>query len=105
MEIGQTDILSCECGSLMNIVYFGISVRDPPITEPPLEPECRQDPDCPAEHACLNALCKNPCSVTSPCLPSQECRVVEGVPLRTMVCECPPDQILVKDGICIKPGI
>lgn len=69
-----------------------------------MEPECRKDPDCPSQHACINAICQNPCALGNPCLPSQECRVVDGVPLRTMVCECPPNQILVKDGVCIRPG-
>ncbi|KAK7075251.1 hypothetical protein SK128_022665 [Halocaridina rubra] len=80
-------------------------VQEPPVVVTTVAPECRQDPDCPSQEACINSLCRNPCTESSPCFPSQECRVVDGSPFISMVCECPPDQILVKDGICIKPGV
>ena len=84
--------------------YFPVLVEHPPVIPPLPEPDCRRDPDCPSRHACINELCVNPCIQGSPCLPSQICRVIDDSPLRTMICECPPDQILVDDGICIKPG-
>ncbi|KAK8736180.1 hypothetical protein OTU49_004861, partial [Cherax quadricarinatus] len=74
-----------------------------PVTDAPIEPECRQDSDCRSQHACINALCQNPCVITSPCLPSQECHVVDSVPLKTIMCQCPPDYIFVKEGICVRP--
>ncbi|KAG7155063.1 Neurogenic locus Notch protein-like 2, partial [Homarus americanus] len=74
------------------------------LQEPPvIEPECRSDSDCPSQQGCINDHCKNPCAVNSPCLPTQECRVVDNVPRRTILCECPPDHIFVQDGVCVKP--
>ncbi|XP_047739046.1 uncharacterized protein LOC108675679 isoform X4 [Hyalella azteca] len=77
---------------------------DYPSTLPPIEPECRRDSDCPSQHACINALCVNPCAQESPCVDQQQCRVVDDEPLRTMVCECPPNQILMEGGACVRPG-
>lgn len=31
------------------------------------EPLCRDDTECPSQHACINSQCINPCNVTQPC--------------------------------------
>lgn len=43
--------------------------------------ECAADPDCPAEKACVNGLCRDPCD----CGPNAECRIRDHKP----VCSCP----------------
>ncbi len=63
---------------------------------PEVQPECRVDSDCPSGLACINERCQNPCTVLSPCHPSAICRVINTVPVRTMICECPPG--LIGDG-------
>lgn len=54
------------------------------------EPQCKSDVECPAGTACLNANCVDPCLETSPCGNNAECRVLDTLPVRTMVCECLP---------------
>ncbi len=54
------------------------------------EPECRQDADCSSGLACIDQRCQNPCRVLNPCNPTANCRVIDTLPVRTMICECPP---------------
>lgn len=52
------------------------------------EEKCRSDYDCPSQEACINDECVNPCNATTPCGVNAECRVLDTLPVRTMVCEC-----------------
>lgn len=49
-------------------------------TPPLVSVECAADSDCPADRACVNGLCRNPCN----CGPNAECLVREHKPL----CAC-----------------
>lgn len=80
------------------------TVQDPPLTEAPVEPECRKDSDCPSKEACINEICENPCLLSNPCEGNQECHVIDRVVSKVMVCKCPEDMILVKDGVCMRLG-
>jgi hypothetical protein len=64
------------------------------------EPECRSDSDCSSQLACINQLCKNPCANGDVCTRDQECRVLDTLPLRTVLCQCPPDTIADNLGNC-----
>lgn len=65
------------------------------------EPECRSDSDCLSQLACINNRCANPCAVDNMCSPDQECRILDTLPLRTMVCQCPPDTLVDPSGRCV----
>ncbi|KAK9513085.1 hypothetical protein O3M35_001355 [Rhynocoris fuscipes] len=67
---------------------------------PKLQPECRQDGDCPSLLACFNGKCKNPCTTLEPCQRPARCEVVSTLPVRTMICECPPGYISSGSGTC-----
>lgn len=45
------------------------------FTVPIPKPECTSDSDCANDKACINEVCKNPCSEYSSCAPTAECRV------------------------------
>lgn len=51
---------------------------------------CENDGECPSQLACINAQCKNPCAEGRPCGINAECRVLDTLPVRTMICECLP---------------
>lgn len=51
---------------------------------------CESDSECPSQLACINAQCKNPCEEGRPCGINAECRVLDTLPVRTMLCECLP---------------
>lgn len=70
--------------------------------EQPIEsrPECRSDGDCSSSLACINARCQNPCAQDDICSPSQECRVLDTLPLRTIMCQCPKDTVSDVSGLC-----
>lgn len=36
--------------------------------------ECRTNPDCPQDKACIQEKCVNPCYEDNPCAPTAECR-------------------------------
>lgn len=38
--------------------------------------------------ACIDESCLNPCKSLTPCAPSAKCKVLDSLPVRTMVCEC-----------------
>lgn len=65
------------------------------------EPECRSDSDCSSGLACINSICSNPCAISNICNQDQECRVVDSLPLRTIMCQCPPDTIVDSSGRCV----
>lgn len=56
----------------------------------PEEEKCRSDYDCPSQQACINDECVNPCNATLPCGVNAECKVLDTLPVRTMICECKP---------------
>ena len=51
---------------------------------------CTEDGECPSTLACINGNCKNPCLEGKPCGTNAECRVLDTLPVRTMICECLP---------------
>lgn len=67
------------------------------------EPECKHDPDCPSQLACIRNNCVNPCITLSPCASSATCSVLDTVPVRTMICTCPDGWVPNNEGEC-KPG-
>lgn len=62
--------------------------------------ECTQDSDCPSKTGCINRKCQDPCSLPAVCAFDQECRVQDTLPMRTVLCVCPPDTIASIDGHC-----
>ena len=52
-----------------------------------MEPECRQDRDCPIDQACINQVCVDPCLVEDPCGRNALCRAQQHRP----VCYCPDE--------------
>lgn len=68
--VGET--AACEC----NIGYIG--------TPPSCRPECVINTDCPAQLACINNKCQNPCEGS--CGTNAECHVIS----HTVSCVCPP---------------
>jgi hypothetical protein len=52
-------------------------------------PECVEDKDCPTDQVCINEKCINPCLTLSPCVAPATCKLVDSMPIRTMVCTCP----------------
>lgn len=93
--IGQQHQPKCHCppGTKGNPFVECIGAKQP-------EPECRSDSDCSSQLACINQLCKNPCSNADVCTPGQECRILDTLPLRTIMCTCPPDTIADSAGRC-----
>ena len=71
-----------------------------PISVPVPEPECRVDGDCPSRQACLQEVCRNPCTELKPCGRNAECSVQNTLPQRTMVCMCIPGYVGDADVYC-----
>lgn len=47
-----------------------------------LEIGCRSHGECSTQKACINGICSDPCSVSSPCQqPNQECQVKDHQPV------------------------
>lgn len=67
------------------------------IVEPP---ECTQDFECPRDLACINDKCVNPCREIQPCDSSAICKVINSVPVRTMMCICPDNWAPDQSGQC-----
>uniref|UniRef100_T1GGH8 ZP domain-containing protein n=1 Tax=Megaselia scalaris TaxID=36166 RepID=T1GGH8_MEGSC len=49
---------------------------------------CLQDSECPSKNACISGECVNPCEASKPCGVNADCKVLDTVPVRTMICEC-----------------
>ena len=62
--------------------------------------ECTTDAECPARQACMNHHCVNPCLAIQPCGLNAECRVINSLPARTMLCQCLPGFIGNPDIEC-----
>lgn len=66
--------------------------------------ECQIDADCPPMSACLNSRCANPCLALQPCARPARCEVSPTLPVRTMICTCPPGYISAGGGLC-RPSV
>ena len=55
-----------------------------------IEVGCSTDGECPSQTACIKGDCVNPCNVTMPCGVNSVCKVLDTLPVRTMICECLP---------------
>jgi len=64
---------------------------------------CRVDFDCADGSICSKRICVDPC-VEGRCGGGQECQVVNGNPMRTIICKCPVDSFVDKEGICTEAG-
>lgn len=84
----------------MNFKNFCLATRVIVQNVESAAPECRQDSDCPSQHGCINKKCQNPCIVENVCSVDQECRVLDTIPIRSIMCQCPSDFIADKDGRC-----
>ena len=86
-QVENTKLILCsqktgvKCAYLRFLMYKIFLVPDP-------EPECRVDADCPSRMACLNEVCRNPCTALTPCGINAECSVQNTLPQRTMLCMC-----------------
>ena len=50
--------------------------------------------------ACLNEVCRNPCTALTPCGINAECTVQNTLPQRTMMCMCRPGYVGDADVAC-----
>ena len=65
------------------------------------EPECRVDRDCPSQLTCMRETCLNPCVVSNPCSPSQQCIVTDiQTSVRSVACICPEGTLAGHSGTC-----
>ena len=65
------------------------------------EPECRVDRDCPPQLTCMRETCLNPCVVSNPCSPSQQCVVTDTqTSVRSVACICPEGTLAGYGGNC-----
>lgn len=67
---------------------------------PKAKEECIFDLDCPSKLACINNKCVEPCAIIQPCSSSARCSVIDSIPVRTMVCECPELMVPDLQGEC-----
>lgn len=65
-----------------------------------VQPECKEDADCPSLLACFDNVCQNPCTTLEPCKRPAECVVINSLPVRTMICECPSGYVSSGSGTC-----
>lgn len=65
-----------------------------------VQPECKEDADCPSLLACFDNVCQNPCTTLEPCKRPAECVVFNSLPVRTMICECPSGYVSSGSGTC-----
>lgn len=65
-----------------------------------IQPECKEDAECPSLLACLDNVCRNPCTTLEPCKHPAHCVVINSLPVRTMVCECPSGYVSSGSGVC-----
>lgn len=105
----------CAQNAICSVINHAASCKCPdnlPIGNPlsycekkvPVEnqPECLYDKDCPSKLACISNTCVNPCDSLEPCKKSAICSVLDSVPVKTMICECPSDYIPDIEGECRK---
>lgn len=101
--IGKNHQPQCSCppGTRGN-PFFECKHIEPSIIP---QPECRQDSDCQSSFTCINSLCENPCVKGDVCSNNHECRVLDTLPLRTVMCQCPKDTITDANGYCKPIGM
>ncbi|XP_028157244.1 uncharacterized protein LOC114350564 isoform X7 [Ostrinia furnacalis] len=86
-------IAVCKC----DIGYIGSPYVE---CRPETIAECYVDADCPPKSACLSSRCVNPCTALHPCSTPARCEVSPTLPVRTMICTCPPGYVSNGGGIC-----
>lgn len=64
------------------------------------EAQCTSDSNCPSYLTCVNRRCENPCARSDVCDLQQTCTVLDTLPIRAVVCKCPPDTITDARGHC-----
>lgn len=88
---------SCSINEICNVYHHRPECACPPGYVP--DPEkgcnvydeiCHYDGECPSQTACIGGECVNPCNATQPCGVNSICKVLDTLPVRTMVCECLP---------------
>jgi hypothetical protein len=42
---------------------------------------------------CVNEGCEDLCRALNPCHPTAHCQVIESLPIKTVVCQCPPGSL------------
>lgn len=95
--IGKQHQPRCECPFGMRGNPFIECKHDQQAVQ---SPECVSDGDCASQLACINSHCVNPCAMNNICAPDQQCRVLDTLPLRTIMCQCPPDTVVDQIGRC-----
>lgn len=83
----------CKC----NTGYIGSPYVE---CRPEIIAECFVDADCPSRFACLSSKCVNPCTALRPCSTPARCEVSPTLPVRTMLCTCPPGYVSNGGGVC-----
>lgn len=97
--LGREHQAKCVCPPGMNgNPYVECSRSQQPVEAD--KPECDVDADCPSMNACINSRCQNPCTIANVCTLDQECRVLNTLPLRTVICQCPVDTVIDQNGRC-----
>ena len=96
----QGDPYTAGCFPSKNSWLFLHLYQTMSISVPVIEPECRVDGDCPSRQACLQEVCRNPCTELKPCGRNAECSVQNTLPQRTMVCMCIPGYVGDADVYC-----
>lgn len=91
--LARDHVAACKCEPGM-IGNPYVQCRREPIAE------CYADGDCPPRSACLNSRCVNPCTELHPCTSPARCQVSPTLPVRTMLCTCPPGYLSAGGGLC-----
>ena len=94
--VSQNSTIAQVCCEKVNLL-FNLVVVD--VIQ---EPECKIDADCRSMHACIGEICQNPCLISNPCRPGQECVVEDTLPIRTMACICPDGFYIGDNGECVQ---
>lgn len=95
--IGKAHQPICTClPGLTGNPYFECRRSEPGVSKV----ECRSDSECQNDFTCVNMKCQNPCLQRDVCKHNQECRVLNTLPLKTIMCQCPKDTIADENGFC-----
>lgn len=95
----RNHVTSCKCPQeLPRGNPFSYCEDNPPIAKD--EPQCVMDMHCPGSLACINSKCVDPCQALSPCPKTSKCSVLNSLPVRTMLCECPQFTVPDINGEC-----
>jgi hypothetical protein len=94
----RNHVASCSCPENMPLGDPQSYCERRPVIKD--ESQCEYDGDCPSKLACIRNICVNPCHELQPCAKSAKCSVLDSVPVRTMVCECPELWVPDLNGEC-----